>query len=124
MKTPLGTKCIGSAFNLAALILAAGEKGFRSAFPLSTIAVENPAGAAHGQADHIQNETNELLRIKDYINSEFAAKTGQPMEKIAKDFRRMKMLSAREAADYGLIDYVVREAEEELEGDDDAVQND
>lgn len=34
------------------------------------------------QADDIQNETNELLRIRDYLFKELAQKTGQPVEKV------------------------------------------
>jgi len=35
------------------------------------------------QADDIQNETNELLRIRDYIFTELANNTGQPVEKVS-----------------------------------------
>lgn len=50
--------------------------------PLSRIALESPAGAARGQADDIQNEANELLRIRDYLFKELAQKTGQPVEQV------------------------------------------
>jgi len=35
------------------------------------------------QADDIQNEANELLRIRDYLFNELAQKTGQPVEKVS-----------------------------------------
>lgn len=35
------------------------------------------------QADDIQNEANELLRIKDYLYNELAKNTGQPVEKVS-----------------------------------------
>lgn len=35
------------------------------------------------QADDIQNEANELLRIRDYLFKELAGKTGQPVEKVS-----------------------------------------
>lgn len=35
------------------------------------------------QADDIQNEANELLRIRDYLFDELSKKTGQPVEKVS-----------------------------------------
>ncbi|PON92888.1 ATP-dependent Clp protease proteolytic subunit [Trema orientale] len=108
LKSPVCTHCVGYAYNLAAFLLTAGEKGNRYAMPLSRIALQSPAGAARGQADDIQNEANELLRIRDYLFNELAKKTGQPVEKINKDLSRMKRFNAQEALEYGLIDRIVR----------------
>uniref|UniRef100_A0A1D1YHR6 ATP-dependent Clp protease proteolytic subunit n=1 Tax=Anthurium amnicola TaxID=1678845 RepID=A0A1D1YHR6_9ARAE len=110
LKSPVGTQCVGYAYNLAAFLLAAGEKGSRVGMPLSRIALQSPAGAARGQADDIRNEANELLRIKDYLFTELAKKTGQPIEKINKDLSRMKRFTAQEALEYGLIDRILRPA--------------
>ncbi|KAK9071901.1 hypothetical protein SSX86_008332 [Deinandra increscens subsp. villosa] len=108
LQSPIGTHCVGYAYNLAGFLLAAGEKGQRFAMPLSRIALESPAGAARGQADDIQNEANELLRIRDYLFKELAQKTGQPVEQVHKDLSRIKRFNAQEALDYGLIDRIVR----------------
>ncbi|OIW09821.1 hypothetical protein TanjilG_32259 [Lupinus angustifolius] len=108
LQSPVATHCVGYAYNLAAFLLAAGEKGNRFAMPLSRIALQSPAGAARGQADDIQNEANELLRIRDYLFKELANKTGQPVEKITQDLSRMKRFNAQEALEYGLIDRIVR----------------
>ncbi|XP_028070945.1 ATP-dependent Clp protease proteolytic subunit-related protein 2, chloroplastic-like isoform X2 [Camellia sinensis] len=81
LKSPVGTHCVGYAYNLAGFLVAAGEKGNRFAMPLSRIALQSPAGAARGQADDIRNEANELLRIRDYLFNELPNKTGQPAEK-------------------------------------------
>ncbi|XP_030467611.1 ATP-dependent Clp protease proteolytic subunit-related protein 2, chloroplastic [Syzygium oleosum] len=108
LKSPVGTHCVGYAYNLAGFLLAAGEKGNRFAMPLSRVALQSPAGAARGQADDIRNEANELLRIRDYLFSELAKKTGQPVEKVNNDLSRMKRFNAQEALEYGLIDKIVR----------------
>ncbi|KAK8996658.1 hypothetical protein V6N11_081924 [Hibiscus sabdariffa] len=108
LKSPVGTHCVGYAYNLAGFLLAAGEKGNRFAMPLSRIALQSPAGAARGQADDIQNEANELLRIRDYLFNELAENTGQSVETINKDLGRMKRFNAQEALEYGLIDRIVR----------------
>ncbi|MFS7990749.1 putative endopeptidase Clp [Helianthus anomalus] len=85
--------------------------------PLSRVALESSAGAARGQigtyhpfkkADDIQNEANELLRIRDYLFKELAEKTGQPMEQVHKDLSQIKRFNAQKALDYGLIDRIVR----------------
>lgn len=108
LQTPIATHCFGQAYNLAAFILAAGEKGFRTAMPLSRMALQSPAGAARGRADDIRNEADELLRIRDYLFSELASITGQPLEKITEDLKMIKRMGSQEALDYGLIDKIVR----------------
>lgn len=108
LKSPVGTHCVGYAYNLAGFLLTAGEKGHRFAMPLSRIALQSPAGAARGQADDIRNEANELLRIRDYLYKELANNTGQPVEKINQDLSRVKRFNAQEALEYGLIDRIVR----------------
>ncbi|XP_010546211.1 PREDICTED: ATP-dependent Clp protease proteolytic subunit-related protein 2, chloroplastic [Tarenaya hassleriana] len=108
LKSPIGTHCVGLAYNLAGFLLAAGEKGYRFAMPLSRIALESPAGAARGRADDVRNEANELLRIRDYLFRELANNTGQPVEKIYKDLSRVKRFNAEEAMEYGLIDKIFR----------------
>ncbi|KAI4315317.1 hypothetical protein L6164_028141 [Bauhinia variegata] len=101
LQSPVTTHCVGYAYNLAAFLLAAGEKGNRFAMPLARIALQSPAGAARGQADDIRNEANELLRIRDYLYNELAKKTGQPVDKIFKDLSRIKRFNAQEALNMG-----------------------
>ncbi|KAA3469033.1 ATP-dependent Clp protease proteolytic subunit-related 2, chloroplastic-like protein [Gossypium australe] len=108
LKSPVGTHCVGYAYNLAGFLLAAGEKGNPFAMPLSRVALQSPAGAACGQADDIRNEANELLRIRDYLFNELAINTDQSVKKINKDLSRMKRFNAQEALEYGLIDRIVR----------------
>ncbi|KAJ0677473.1 putative endopeptidase Clp [Helianthus annuus] len=90
LQSPIGTHCVGYAYNLAGFLLAAGEKGQQFAMPLSRVALESPAGAARGQADDIQNEANELLRIIDCLFKELAEKTGQPVEQVCYKFLSLK----------------------------------
>ncbi|XP_022995667.1 ATP-dependent Clp protease proteolytic subunit-related protein 2, chloroplastic-like [Cucurbita maxima] len=110
LKSSVRTHCVGYAYDLAAFLLAAGEKGHRTAMPLSRIALQSPGGAARGQADDVRNEANELLRIRDYLFNELSKKTGQPVEQINKDLSRMKRFNAQAALEYGLIDRIVRPA--------------
>ncbi|CAJ2664120.1 unnamed protein product [Trifolium pratense] len=108
LQSPIATHCLGQAYNLAAFLLAAGDKGYRSAMPLARVAIQTPGGVARGRADDMQNEANELLRIRDYLYRELASKTGHPVEKIVEDLKRVVHLDAQEALDYGIIDKIVR----------------
>ncbi|XP_042473982.1 ATP-dependent Clp protease proteolytic subunit-related protein 2, chloroplastic-like isoform X2 [Zingiber officinale] len=108
LQSPVATHCVGYAYDMAAYILAAGEKGNRSGMPLCEIALQTPAGVARGQADDVQNEANELLRIRDYLFSELSKKTGQPLERISKDLVYVARFTAQEALEYGLIDCIIR----------------
>ncbi|GFS34270.1 CLP protease proteolytic subunit 2 [Actinidia rufa] len=108
LRSPVGTRCVGSAFNLSAFLLAAGDKGFRLAMPMSRISMQPLAGTAQGKADAIINESYELLRFRDYIYEELAKKTGHPLEKINKDFKMTMYFDAKGAIEYGLIDDIVR----------------
>ncbi|KAF6160759.1 hypothetical protein GIB67_035960 [Kingdonia uniflora] len=110
LTSPVGTVCLGYAYDLAGFILAAGVKGSRAAFPLSRVALQSPAGAARGQADDVRNEASELLRIRDYLYKELAQMTGQSVEKIHKDLssNNIKRFTSAEALEYGLIDRIIR----------------
>ncbi|PIN05556.1 ATP-dependent Clp protease, proteolytic subunit [Handroanthus impetiginosus] len=108
LKSPIGTHCLSYAYAMAAFILAAGEKGSRSIFPLSSVALEAPDGEAFGQADDIRNEATELVRVRDYLFKELAQNTGQPLEKIYKDLNLVKYFDAEEAVEYGIVDRIAR----------------
>uniref|UniRef100_A0A0A8YC42 ATP-dependent Clp protease proteolytic subunit n=1 Tax=Arundo donax TaxID=35708 RepID=A0A0A8YC42_ARUDO len=116
LKSPIGTHCLGFAFNLAGFILAAGEKGSRTGMPLCRISLQSPAGAARGQADDIENEANELIRIKNYLYGKLAEHTGHPVEKIHEDLARVKRFDAEGALEYGIIDRIVRPSRIKKEG--------
>ncbi|GAB4856990.1 ATP-dependent Clp protease proteolytic subunit-protein 2, chloroplastic [Ancistrocladus abbreviatus] len=108
LKSLIGTHCVGCVYNLAGFLLAAGETGNCFAMPLSRIALQSPAGFAHGRTADIRNEGNELLRIRNLLFKELAKNTGQPVEKINQDLSRVKQFNAQEALEYGLIDRIVR----------------
>ncbi|XP_002968834.2 ATP-dependent Clp protease proteolytic subunit-related protein 2, chloroplastic [Selaginella moellendorffii] len=108
VRSGIATLALGAAYDIAGFLLAAGEKGMRMAMPLARIALQPPEGATRGQADDIQTEVNELGRLRDCLYEQLAINTGQPVDKIHKDLDRMKIFSAQEALDYGLIDKIVR----------------
>jgi len=70
--------------------------------------LQSVAGAARGQADDIQNEAKELTRTRNYVFEQLARNTGQPLEKITKDLRRIMYFDAQQALEYGIIDRILR----------------
>ncbi|KAG0498885.1 hypothetical protein HPP92_003182 [Vanilla planifolia] len=108
LSCPITTHCFGHAYNMAGFLLAAGQKGTRTTMPLSIISLQQPAGAARGQADDMRIEANELLRIRHYLYGELAKQTGQPVEKIYEDLAHTKHFKSKEAYEYGLVDRILR----------------
>jgi ATP-dependent Clp protease protease subunit len=106
VKAPVYTYCIGMAASMAALLLAAGQKGKRYALPHARIMIHQPEGAFQGQASDIAIHAKEVLTIREVLNKLLVKHTGQTEEKIIKDTDRNYFMSAEEAKDYGLIDEV------------------
>ena len=107
IKPPIRTVCIGQAYNIAALILASGTKGKRSALPHAKIMLHQPLGGISGQAVDIEIQAQEVIRIRETLNSLYAKHTGQPVEKIAQDTDREFYISAEEAVQYGIVDNII-----------------
>ncbi|HEC77723.1 MAG TPA: ATP-dependent Clp endopeptidase proteolytic subunit ClpP [candidate division WOR-3 bacterium] len=103
----VSTICIGMAASMAALLLAAGEKGKRFALPHARVMIHQPEGAFSGQASDIAIHAKEVLTIREVLNKIFAKHTGQPEEKIAKDTDRNYFMSSKEAKEYGIIDEIM-----------------
>ena len=49
----------------------------------------------------------DILKTREQMNRILAERTGQPLEKIARDTERDYFLTADEARDYGLVDNVI-----------------
>jgi ATP-dependent Clp protease protease subunit len=107
VKPDIVTTCIGQAASMGAVLLAAGAKGKRFALPNARIMIHQPAGGVQGQATDIDIHAKEILKIRERLNEILAEKTGQSLEKIAKDTDRNFFMDANEAKDYGLIDEIL-----------------
>ncbi|MCX7633725.1 MAG: ATP-dependent Clp protease proteolytic subunit [Turneriella sp.] len=101
------TVCTGQASNIAALILASGAKGKRSALPHSRVLLHQPLGGASGQAADIEIQAREVLRIRDTLNRLYHKHTGQTLETIEQQTERDLYMTAEEAVKWGLIDYII-----------------
>jgi ATP-dependent Clp protease protease subunit len=111
IKAPVSTICLGQAASLAAILLAAGEKGKRFALPHSRIMIHQPWGGAQGQATDVEIQAKEILRIKKMGNEIISFHTGQPLEKVQRDTERDFYMSPEDAKAYGIIDQIIKRSE-------------
>ena len=107
MKAPVHTICMGMAASMGCFLLAGGRSGKRSALPHSRIMMHQPSGGAQGTAADIEIQAREILYLRRKMNELMSKHTGRPVEQIERDFDRDRFLSAQEAKDYGMIDYIV-----------------
>lgn len=107
IKPDISTICIGMAASFGAMLLLAGTKGKRYALPNSEIMIHQPLGGARGQATEIEISARRIIKLREHINSIISERTGQPIEKIAKDTDRDYFMSAQEALEYGIIDKII-----------------
>jgi ATP-dependent Clp protease protease subunit len=103
----VATICTGIAASMAAVLMAAGAPGKRSALKHSRIMMHQPSAGAAGQASDVAITVNEVRKIKHELYEILSNHTGQSVEKVSKDSNRDFWMTASEAKDYGLIDEVL-----------------
>ena len=108
IKADVQTWCLGRAYSMGAVLLAAGTPGKRYALPHSKALIHQPmAGGIGGQATDISIYANEILRERERLYNILSRHTGQKFEKIETDADRDFYMTAQEALEYGIIDTVV-----------------
>jgi ATP-dependent Clp protease protease subunit len=103
----ISTICTGIAASMGAVLMAAGEKGKRSALKHARIMIHQPSGAIGGQASDIQITAKEIRKIKNELDEILAFHSGKEATTIAHDRDRDFWMTAQEAKEYGLIDEVL-----------------
>jgi ATP-dependent Clp protease protease subunit len=107
IKCQVSTLCIGQAYSMAAVLLAAGASGKRFCLPNSRFLLHQPIGSFSGQATDLEIHARQIESLRQTINKILAKHTGRDVAEIAKDTEREFYLSADEAKTYGLIDRVI-----------------
>jgi len=108
LKPDVQTICIGQATSMGAVLLAAGAAGKRQALPHARIMIHQMMGGFSGQAEDIDIQAKEIIRMTDILNDVLANHTGQKVEQIAEDTQRDFYFSSEEAKEYGIIDEVMQ----------------
>ena len=101
------TICYGVAMSMGSLLLAGGAPGKRMALPNARILNHQPSGGFEGQSTDIEIHARETLAQRRRLEELYAKHTGQSVEQINEDMERDRYFTAREAAEYGLIDKVL-----------------
>ncbi len=107
IKPAVSTICVGMAASMGAFLLAAGEKGKRFALPNAEIMIHQPLGGVNGQAEDIKIHAEHIIKTREKLNLILSERTGQKLEKVARDTDRDNFMSAESALAYGLIDHVI-----------------
>ena len=107
VKPDIHTVCVGLAASMGAFLLAAGTKGKRSSLRHSRIMIHQPLGGARGQASDIRIQADEILFLKERLNTALSERTGKDYDTIKEDPDRDFYMSPNEAVEYGLIDLVL-----------------
>jgi ATP-dependent Clp protease, protease subunit len=109
LESPVGTMCMGMAASMACFLLAAGHPGKRRSLPHARIMMHQPSqsGAVQGVAADIEIRAKEIIYMRTAMFELFARHTGQPMERIERDFDRDRYMSACDAQRYGIVDAVI-----------------
>ena len=113
IKPHVNTLCVGQAASMGALLLAAGTAGKRHILPHSRVMIHQPLGGYQGQATDIDIHAREILNTRDRLTGILAHHTGQPLEKVREDTERDYFMSADAAVEYGLVDRVVANRDQE-----------
>jgi ATP-dependent Clp protease protease subunit len=107
IKPHVSTIVVGVAASMGAVIAASGERGKRFALPNAKVMMHQPSSGFEGTSADIEISAREVLSLRRRIDEMLADATGHPVEKINHDTDRDYWLTAREAADYGIVDKVV-----------------
>ncbi|GAB5464743.1 MAG: ATP-dependent Clp endopeptidase proteolytic subunit ClpP [Candidatus Kapaibacteriales bacterium] len=112
VKPDISTICIGMAASMAQVLLAAGTEGKRFALPHSKIMMHQPMGGTQGMASDIDIYTKEMLRTRDTLYNIIGKHTHKTFEEIKGDADRDFYMTAKEAADYKIVDKVLERSAE------------
>merc|ERR1712193_97836 len=108
IKPKTHTLAVGSAWGEAALLLSAGDRGYRSALPSACIMIRQPMRRIlRMQASDIDTYRRQIRRINEEIVRILSENTRNAERVIANDMLRPKYFTPQEAVEYGLIDKVM-----------------
>lgn len=108
IKSDVATVVCGQAASMGAVLLCAGAEGKRYAWNHARVMIHQPliSGQMQGPATDIEIQADEMLRIREEINSILAKHSGKDVARIETDTDRDNFMSAEEAKAYGLVDEV------------------
>jgi ATP-dependent Clp protease, protease subunit len=101
------TICVGMAMSAAAMILAGGATGKRSALPNAKMMIHQGSAGFRGTPTDIDIHAREVLSVTRRMAEIIARHSKREVEQVMQDIDRDNFMSPPEAVDYGLIDEVI-----------------
>ncbi|MGO1174216.1 MAG: ClpP family protease [Actinomycetaceae bacterium] len=109
IRPAVATTCVGQAFGVGAVLVAAGAAGRRAALPHARIVLHQPAAQGRGSIPDLILQADEVVRLRADIEGVLAHHTGQDVERLRADTDRDRVFTAEGAREYGLVDRVLRD---------------
>ncbi len=107
LQCDVATLCVGQAASAAAILLAAGAEGKRSALPNARVLIHQPHGGMEGQTSDMERAVAEVVEMRRRMVGILMERTGQSEERIMVDIDRDTIFRGEDAVAYGLIDQVI-----------------
>ena len=107
IECPVHTLVMGQACSMGSFLAMAGEPGHRYSLPNSRIMIHQPSGGFSGQVSDIEIQANEIIKLREKLNKEYAERCDQDIKTVEAAMDRDNFMSPQEAKDWGLIDHVI-----------------
>ena len=102
------TIVFGMAASMGSVLLSGGAKGERAAFPHAEVMIHQVKGGGQfEQASDILIHADRIREMNDTLLGILAKNCDKPFEVVKKDANRDHFFTAKEALNYGLIDYII-----------------
>ena len=107
IQASIATTCVGQAIGVGAVLLAAGTAGRRAMLPHARVVLHQPAGRGQGAVPDLILQAEEVVRMRAEIETILAVHTGQSVQNLRADTDRDRVLTARAALEYGIVDQIL-----------------
>ena len=114
IKPDVSTICMGKAASMGAVLLSGGAKGKRYCTKNSTVLIHQVMGGIQGSASDIEITAQEILRLRQSLNTILSENCGQPFDKVSRDSDRDYWMNAEAAVEYGIVDHVLTQLPDSL----------
>ena len=113
ISSPVHTVCLGRCASIAAVLLASGAEGHRTAAPHARIMIHQPtrSGSARANAREMQTRADNIEQNRVRLADVLAARMGRPRAEVEKLLEHDTYCDTEAAIEYGLIDRVYTHAE-------------
>ena len=108
-KNELRMYCVGQASSMAAVLLAAGQKGRRFILPHSRVMIHEVllSGGIGGSATSISRISDSITETRDIVNGILAKHTEKTLEEISRATSFDNTMNAQQAVDFGICDEII-----------------